>query len=613
MTQFNIEQLFTPAISGIGPSYSTTSPPADSWMAQNLDNAETVELDTTAWQPGSPTRSWLAVSAIDQAKQDAVISAMAQGGFLDWAASGTVTYTDPHGNTTTTAVSPDPSDPASGNATGAPTWLDALATQTFAVERIPASAATVTMSFANTSSTTPATYAVGTYHVQDATTPSTTYSNAAALSIAPSSVLGGTIVSVGTSAPLVVTTSSTHGLATGASSFIAGANPGSAANGFWQVTVLSPTTFSLNGSSAGAGSGAAGKVYSVQAVPFAADAPGPTFSAAAGDLTVAISSNSGVTVENFSDATGNNWESNPALAARCRLKLATISPGGASGAYLYIALTAYAILLGVAPGFPVPAIPARLQFGAVTRAQVTTDPMVGHVTVTVAPGNPLSTVIPSNGEPVEPGISAAPISGATNAAPIVVHTGVSHGLSSGNVVSIEGVLGNTAANGVWTITVVDATHFSLNGSSGNGAYTGGGQLDGGDLGLVDSVIQQYCVPDGDTAETVSGSALLVAIVGSIAVPNIYRAQYIATAQAALLAYVNSLPIGGLPLAGGGFGLPIDNVIGILYAAGGTAGGASYVQNLSGVTLNGSSSDLVFPSTSSTGVVYPAPNLTVAGL
>jgi len=34
--------------------------------------------------------------------------------------------------------------------------------------------------------------------------------------------------------------------------------------------------------------------------------------------------------------------------------------------------------------------------------------------------------------------------------------------------------GNTAANGTWTITVTNSTTFSLNGSTGNGAYTSGG-------------------------------------------------------------------------------------------------------------------------------------------
>lgn len=47
--------------------------------------------------------------------------------------------------------------------------------------------------------------------------------------------------------PIVVTTG-THGLATGASVTITGVGGNTAANGSWSITVLSPTTFSLNGS-----------------------------------------------------------------------------------------------------------------------------------------------------------------------------------------------------------------------------------------------------------------------------------------------------------------------------------------------------------------------------
>jgi hypothetical protein len=66
-----------------------------------------------------------------------------------------------------------------------------------------------------------------------------------------------------------------------------------------------------------------------------------------------------------------------------------------------------------------------------------------------------------------------PITAATNAAPIVI-TSNNHGLRTGNQVQITGVLGNTAANGNFVVTRVDANRFALNGSTGNGAYTGGG-------------------------------------------------------------------------------------------------------------------------------------------
>lgn len=67
------------------------------------------------------------------------------------------------------------------------------------------------------------------------------------------------------------------------------------------------------------------------------------------------------------------------------------------------------------------------------------------------------------------------ISAATNASPISI-TSATHGLATGDIVNISGVLGNTAANGKWTVTVVSATVFTLNGSTGNAAYTSGGRI-----------------------------------------------------------------------------------------------------------------------------------------
>ncbi len=65
------------------------------------------------------------------------------------------------------------------------------------------------------------------------------------------------------------------------------------------------------------------------------------------------------------------------------------------------------------------------------------------------------------------------ITGATNASPIVI-TSEEHGLSTGSRVTITGVLGNLAANGTFTVTVVTADTFSLDDSTGDGAYTSGG-------------------------------------------------------------------------------------------------------------------------------------------
>jgi hypothetical protein len=69
--------------------------------------------------------------------------------------------------------------------------------------------------------------------------------------------------------------------------------------------------------------------------------------------------------------------------------------------------------------------------------------------------------------------AAQTITGATNASPIQI-TIANHGLGTGETVVVASVGGNTAANGTWVITVTGANTFTLNGSTGNGAYTSGG-------------------------------------------------------------------------------------------------------------------------------------------
>jgi hypothetical protein len=66
------------------------------------------------------------------------------------------------------------------------------------------------------------------------------------------------------------------------------------------------------------------------------------------------------------------------------------------------------------------------------------------------------------------------ITNATNASPIVITTSVAHGLTTGDTVAVIGVGGNGAATGTHQVTVLSATTFSLDGSTGDGAYTQGG-------------------------------------------------------------------------------------------------------------------------------------------
>ena len=70
------------------------------------------------------------------------------------------------------------------------------------------------------------------------------------------------------------------------------------------------------------------------------------------------------------------------------------------------------------------------------------------------------------------------VADASNATPIVI-TDVAHGLSTGDRVTVADVTGNTAANGTWTVTVLTADTFELDGSVGNGAYVSGGTWESG--------------------------------------------------------------------------------------------------------------------------------------
>jgi hypothetical protein len=70
--------------------------------------------------------------------------------------------------------------------------------------------------------------------------------------------------------------------------------------------------------------------------------------------------------------------------------------------------------------------------------------------------------------------SAVTITDATNADPIVV-TSNDHGFSDDEIVRVNGVLGNTNADGQYNIANVTPNTFELEGRAGNAAYTSGGK------------------------------------------------------------------------------------------------------------------------------------------
>ena len=98
------------------------------------------------------------------------------------------------------------------------------------------------------------------------------------------------------------------------------------------------------------------------------------------------------------------------------------------------------------------------------------------------------------------------ISGVTGSgvSPIVITTAAPHELTTGNSITVSGVGGNTAANTTKAVTVIDATHFSLDGTTGNGAYTSGGAYRGGPVYITTSAPHGLNVGQTYTGVTIAG-------------------------------------------------------------------------------------------------------------
>lgn len=578
-----VDQLFTPDPSGVSPDPSVPVPEG-SWFANLLATADILGLDTTAWQPGSPERTILAIDAVALFQEDVAISLQAQGRFLDFAASGTVTYTTLDGTTITQKVTPDPSIP-SENPDGSLGWLDALAQSTYGVSRLLATAATGPLAIANTSASTPS-YAAGQYHVANTFT-GKLYSNRDALSIPPSAIAGtgGVITAVATGTSPTLTTNAAHGLAVGDVVYVIGTVGVTGLNGKFAAITSVPAAnqFIISLTTSGTWT-SGGTVYKCTLATMNADAIGLSSNASPGQVTSPVTQVVGVSIYNLVSWSAANYESNARLANRCRLKLGALSPNGPSQAYEYFALTAQQLLAAQTPA-------VTLRNGPIAKATVFVNPVTQVVTTLIASETPASSIL---GDSVTPGCANLDVTGATNASPIVLSTAANHGLQTGDPCIVSGVLGNSAANGAFTITVTGAAAFELDGTTGSGAYTGGGQVDGGDLGEVDNLIQTNVVPDGITAITQSALAFPVTVVATVVVPQAYLATYQAAAPLALQALFETFDIGGDPDIGNVVAL--SAVEGALFDAGILVlGGVSYVRTVTSLTLNGVAADLAYPS------------------
>lgn len=94
-----------------------------------------------------------------------------------------------------------------------------------------------------------------------------------------------------------------------------------------------------------------------------------------------------------------------------------------------------------------------------------------------------------------------------------------HGLYTGNSTVIAGVIGQTALNATWTVTVVDADHFTLNSATGNGVASSGGTATGG-VGR-DSIALEGLTIDGRNASAGANGLRLEATVPESFIEGFY--------------------------------------------------------------------------------------------
>jgi len=139
--------------------------------------------------------------------------------------------------------------------------------------------------------------------------------------------------------------------------------------------------------------------------------------------------------------------------------------------------------------------------------------------------------------------------------------------ATGQTKKVAGVVGTTEANGLWTITVVDATHIDLQGSAFANNYVSGGTIGGG---YEEITLGGRLAMVGNTLNTVNDTLLAQenSNVGGMAivVGNNVRSM-------------NALAhntISGASLSGGGVILPPGTYLAFAHASIVASGGVSYI-------------------------------------
>lgn len=225
--------------------------------------------------------------------------------------------------------------------------------------------------------------------------------------------------------PIVITTDRPHNAKTGDTVYISGVLGNTAANGTRTIIVITTTTFSIGV----AGNGA----YS------------------SGGFII------------FLRDTG--YSGSP-------LQIVIDRPDRSPKPYAYIADTqrlrkinvdGLCVPWGVAP----PIIPPAVALGGISYKVISQFDAVSDGGVNWTPGGTAGAITALSDSP-------ATIIGGTNATPIVLQTSAAHPFIDGDYINIAGIVGLTAANGDWQVTIPDNTHITLLTSIGNSAWVSGG-------------------------------------------------------------------------------------------------------------------------------------------
>lgn len=303
------------------------------------------------------------------------------------------------------------------------------------------------------------------------------------------------IDSISNATPPVVTTTAAHGFSTGATVFVHDSSVG-AYNATWKITVIDSTHFSIPTTAAGAATGGAATRWVPRGI-FGGNAlssdgryymilttyPGGCsyiMSWAPGESTITVDGPQAATPSQIYGVNGigtNPFYDGPipshALcdAGFCRsgFHADLLQAGGDTW------------LFGPYGGSVIPSVVyqtiSRLRDGpsmmetplAAGGGQISLGP-VGQHDQHQSCGIHVP-VCSMDNDTDSPDLTAYQVSGATNASPIVITTTSAYSGSNGDVLLINGVQGNTAANGLCTVSNLSGTTFECSGSTGNGTYT----------------------------------------------------------------------------------------------------------------------------------------------